>query len=348
MATVVLGELTEDYCSVLRNRLPTIDVRSPAEFQDGALPWAKSIPILDDDERKQVGIRYKQQGSGSAVELGHQLISGDRKEEIIQNWTEFVQHNPNAVVTCWRGGLRSQLAQNWLAEREMHIPRVAGGTKALRQFALNLFSTERNLEFVVMGGRTGVGKTRLLQEFNQAIDLEGLAHHRGSAFGSIGKEQPKPLTFEYELASELLRTANFKRVLLEDESHSIGKLGIPRPLFSQMQDSVIVVLEAPIDERVALTYEDYVIGANRNTLLSALERIQNRLGGLRYRNLRQKMEFAFDSAEPVHHYRWIEELLATYYDPMYDYQLEKKRHRVKFQANRLEVQGFLIEELGLN
>ena len=348
MAAAVRLELTNDYHSVLRDRRPVIDVRSPSEFQSGGLSWAASIPILDDDARKQVGICYKERGPEAAIQLGLTLVSSERKEDVVQRWLEFIEHHPDAIITCWRGGLRSQIAQQWLADRNVYIPRLVGGTKDLRRFTLDLFESETPQQLLIVAGRTGVGKTKFLQKFACAIDLERLAHHRGSAFGGLGSPQPKPVAFEHDLASEILRTGACNHVLLEDESYSIGKLGIPKPVFEKMQHAPLVILDAPLSERVALIYRDYVADSDSATLLAALEKIQNRLGGLRYRELRQQTELAFTTSDGANHCRWIENLLTTYYDPMYDHQLNKKRDRVRFEGNQCQLLSFLRDKLELD
>ena len=348
MHTTVRATVTDNYQSILLRQTPVIDVRSESEFSDGSLPWAISIPILDDDERRQVGIRYKQKGSAAAQELGFKLVSNGVKSTRVQRWVDFIREHPQAVLTCWRGALRSEIAQQWLADEQVFVPRVLEGTKGLRRFTLNLFESASIRPWVVLGGRTGLGKTQLLNEFESSIDLEGLAGHRGSAFGSTSEPQPKLINFEHALASSLLKTESKPQVLIEDESYSIGKLGIPHPIYESMQKARIVILNAPIADRVALTYENYVANSNYEKLLSSLAKIQNRLGGLRYREVQQQMQIAFDSDEPTKHYAWIENLLKNYYDPMYDYQLTKKQNRVVFEGSADEVRIFLRKELSLS
>ena len=169
---------------------PFIDTRAPVEFQRGSFPSAVNLPLMTDSERQQVGLRYKEQGEQAAVALGHELVSGATKEKRIAAWVEQVKRHENAALLCFRGGLRSQTVQSWLAASGYQLPIVNGGYKALRSYLLtSLEACLSELNLMVVGGRTGVAKTALLNKACDTlrvpvIDLEGLAHHRGSAFGT--------------------------------------------------------------------------------------------------------------------------------------------------------------------
>src|SRR5262249_43518466 len=148
-------------------------------------PSAINLPLLTDSERAAIGTHYKAHGQQAAIELGESLVSGDTRAARIDAWRTFVAAHPTAMLYCWRGGLRSQIAQDWLREAGVAVPRVAGGYKALRRtcmVAIDEFSASARL--LVVGGRTGSGKTELLGAFANSIDLERLANHRGSAFGA--------------------------------------------------------------------------------------------------------------------------------------------------------------------
>ena len=339
---------TTDYEFILRNAIPLIDVRSPNEFDRGSFPSAVNLPILDDDERAQVGIRFKKQGNAAAARLGHELVSGLTKQTRLACWTEFVEANPEAIVTCWRGGLRSTIAQQWLGQAGFDVPRLEGGTKALRQCCLSTIEQSSHTKFVVLGGRTGSNKTSIVQRTRQSIDLEALAKHRGSSFGRLHEPQPTPINFENATAVELLRLRESPAVLVEDESRTIGRLAIPKPLFESMRQASIVLVKVPLEQRISLTYDCYVADQARESLESALERIQKRLGFERYKEIQTLMARAFDSGRREDHLEWIASLLSNYYDPMYDYQLQQKTDRVVFEGTPDEVCAFLDHTYNLN
>ena len=355
-----------DYERLLLNGTPLLDVRAPVEFARGSFPAAENHPLLNDDERHQVGIRYKEAGQQAAIDLGHELIHGQLKEERIAAWRDFAQRHPEGALFCFRGGLRSRIVQDWLREAGMDYPRVAGGYKAMRRFLLDAFEQAvPRTDFELIAGRTGTGKTRLIHERGDAIDLEGMAHHRGSAFGRRPGGQPVQIDFENRLIIALLRqrAAHTPSVLLEDESHLIGRCHLPPTLQEQMKASPRIEVDEPLDSRVQVTLEDFVLHpldeyrgwygdaeAQQKLgeeLLAALDRIRKRLGGARHQALRAELENALreqqDRNNPDAHQAWIRALLTDYYDPMYDYMLSKRGGEVLFRGRRDEVRAWLDE-----
>lgn len=331
----------------LAHHRPAIDVRSPGEFAEGHLPGAVNLPILDDDERAQVGTMYRLEGSVAADALGHRLVSGDVRETRLASWTAFLQSHPDAYLYCWRGGARSRIAAQWLATKGFQPVRIEGGYKALRQFCLQTLDVtpEWTRDWWLLGGRTGSGKTALLHALEPCIDLEAHAEHRGSAFGARPTPQPALATFENRVACALLARQGMPLVL-EDESRTIGRLGIPEAVHRAMQRAPVVLLESDFASRVASIQHEYVEvplqtstpDAVERRFQSALARIQRRLGGLRYKELTFEIHDAFGSGK---HHRWIERLLTWYYDPMYDYQLEQKQTRIRFAGPAVAVKSFL-------
>ncbi|MDK9556299.1 tRNA 2-selenouridine(34) synthase MnmH [Marinobacter sp. M216] len=342
---------TDDYLALFLNDVPLMDVRAPVEFDKGSFPSAENAPLMNDDERHRVGICYKEQGQDRAIELGHLLVSGDIKARRIEAWKQFVAQHPNGYLFCFRGGLRSRLTQQWIRESGIDYPLVKGGYKALRRFLIDSLEDRiKNSEFRILSGRTGTGKTRVLQQLPNPVDLEGLANHRGSSFGRQVSPQPSQIDFENRLAVAMLKAHHHKGgpVYLEDESRLVGRCALPESLRERMASAPLMVLEQPLAQRIAIIREDYVEGMCadysrrdgeeagwlnfRDYLLSALDRIRKRLGGERHKQLRSLMEAALERQERQQdlsgHDAWIQALLEDYYDPMYDYQLGQKEGRI--------------------
>ena len=339
----------ENLRAILDRQTPLLDVRAQVEFDQGALPNACNIAILNDDERARVGTAYKQDGSEAANALGHQLVSGNTKRTRVDAWKTFLDANPSAKVMCWRGGQRSQIAQRWLADQGYTVDRVAGGYKALRNLCLEVLD-QTPLEtkpWWVVAGRTGVQKTVLIKQLACSIDLEHIAHHRGSAFGAHNTPQPAPASFENSLAYSAVNHAH-PILVLEDESRLIGRLALPNGWHERMKKSPLALIEASLEARVDHIVAEYVTeslarGDERAVLearyRSALQRISRRLGGVLHQKIDTLIAQAF--ADTGSHQAWVHALLSDYYDPMYDYQLSTKNARVKFRGSLDEVSEFL-------
>lgn len=341
---------TDQYRELFLNDIPLMDVRAPVEFARGSFPNTVNAPLMNDEERHRVGICYKEKGQDEAIRLGHQLVAGDIKAERIAAWKRFALEHPEGYLFCFRGGLRSRLTQQWMREAGIEYPLVKGGYKALRRFLIDtLDDIVRSGTFHIISGRTGTGKTRVLHEMPNPIDLEGLANHRGSSFGRQVTPQPSQIDFENALAVAMLKASEKGGpIYLEDESRLVGRCALPLDLRERMSSAPLLILERPLNERIDIIREDYVEDMVkafrerdgeaagwenfRDYLLSALDRIRKRLGGDRHQRLRQVMEQALAeqaaTGDPTGHNNWIKSLLTDYYDPMYDYQLSQKSGRI--------------------
>ena len=368
MANAIDRELIR---SLFLKNVPLMDVRAPVEFEQGAFPNAVSHPLMNDQERHEVGIRYKQAGQDAAIKLGNKLVSGETKAQRIARWKRFAEQHPDSYLYCFRGGLRSRTTQQWLKEQGIELPLVNGGYKAMRRVLIDeLEQAVEQSDFVILGGKTGTGKTWLLKELSHSIDLEGLANHRGSSFGRFPDGQPSQINFENNLAILLmrLRAAGAHRFWLEDEGRMIGSLYLPQSLRDKMMTAPLVMLEEDLDYRINVILKDYVIDLHAyyeryladnpvqdddpqfskpafemfsGYLLNSLERVKKRLGGERYQSISKLMSAALNeqqsSGSVAQHKLWIEALLTSYYDPMYEYQLEKKQERVIFRGNSHQI-----------
>jgi tRNA 2-selenouridine synthase len=341
-----------DHRLILSSGVPLIDVRAPTEFARGAFPGAVNLPLLDDEQRAAVGKCYRSDGQQAAIALGEKLVSGDLREQRLAAWCDAASHGPDSLLYCWRGGLRSQTVQRWLDESRVSVALIEGGYKALRATCLTIideFADQAPL--LVLGGRTGSGKTELLNSLPRSLDLEGLANHRGSAFGANRTPQPTPINFENALAVYLLKLNRDAPVVIEDEGRTIGRLAVPERLHDAMQRAPLIIMEVELAQRGARIWREYVdepllAGSDPAKLaagyLASSDRIKRRLGGLRHTEVRRLMSAAFATDNDKHaHQLWIEALLSGYYDPMYDYQLANKEARIAFSGDRDAVRDYL-------
>ena len=349
---------SNDYLSIFLNDTPVMDVRAPVEFDKGAFPSSVNEPLMNDNERHEIGLCYKKHGQDAAIELGHKLVSGQLKSQRVNRWTDFAEKHPEGYLYCFRGGLRSRTTQGWIKEAGIEYPLINGGYKAMRRFLIDqLDQLATETPFIILGGKTGTGKTRVLDQIPNSVDLEGIANHRGSSFGRRVSPQPSQINFENNLAIALLKAHHRfgnKPLILEDEGRLIGRSALPISLKESMAKSQIIVLEASIEERVEMTLEDYVTNLRtehetqfgeeegfiifQDHLLQSLDRIKKRLGDVRKKEIENIMREAFldqkTSGNLDKHRQWIEILLVEYYDPMYLYQLDLKQDRVLFSGDQ--------------
>ncbi len=321
----------------LRNlsNVSNIDLRSENEFKKGSIPQSVNIPILNNDQFKKVGIEYKKNGSDAAIALGHSLVKGSLKEELIYHWIEHLKKNPGCLLYCFRGGMRSEIAVKWLNECGVKVNRLKGGYKNFRNWVISQHLDIENYikDWIIIGGLTGSGKTDFLGFFKQSIDLERIANHRGSAFGVRDGGQPSQSNFENILTLNYLNH-KYEKLILEDESRTIGRAGLPGFWYQKMQSSKLVILEVDDDKRAENIYNEYVYdeinnGVSEDTLLEkylgSLKNIKRRLGNAVYDNIIDLMNSAFHQNEKEIHKKWILTLLISYYDKMYNYKLDMRK-----------------------
>ncbi|MBD2768823.1 tRNA 2-selenouridine(34) synthase MnmH [Hymenobacter sp. BT664] len=296
---------------------PILDVRAPIEFAQGHVPGAVNLPLFTDEERARIGTTYKQVGQERAVHLGLELF-GPKMSALVKQAQKLVP-GKEVRLHCWRGGMRSGAVQ-WLLELagfKVHL--LDHGYKDYRRAVLAFFETPRRWR--VLGGLTGSGKTDVLHYLatgapaQAVLDLEGLAHHKGSAFGAIGQPaQPTQEQFENNLAAVMVTLPN-EPIWVEDESRQIGRLTLPAALFAQLRTAPRWVLEVPRAARVAKLAAEY--GAESpEELAAAIERLRKRLGGLATQQALAAVE-AGDFTRMV-------ELVLDYYDKTYSYGLAQR------------------------
>lgn len=357
--------LSNDFKSIVLNSTPLIDVRAPVEFEKGSFAHAVNLPIMNDQERHLVGTCYKEYGNDEAVKLGHKLVSADVKEERVKAWRDFIHVNPNALLYCFRGGQRSKISQQWISESGMDITRLKGGYKAFRNYLLKETDEScKHFKPIILGGRTGSGKTILLKNLHNSIDLEGLANHRGSSFGRKTTPQPTQINFENDLAYELIQKLDkgFKHLIFEDEGKGVGAVYIPKTFAAYLREAPLVILESPMQERIEITFNEYVAEAQkmykdagfedsltvwRDDIQNAMNRIKKRLGSQRHQHVSNIFENAFNeqtrSGSLDAYKEWVKYLLIEYYDPMYDYQIQKRSEQVQFRGSSEEILEYFLQ-----
>jgi tRNA 2-selenouridine synthase len=298
-------------------KIKVIDVRSPKEFQKGHIPQAYNLPLFSDEERAKVGKMYKHEGTKAAILLGMKLV-GPKMAGICRQLEMVTDNNKEILLYCWRGGMRSN-SMAWLFETYGYKTyTLIRGYKAYRNEVIQAFS--KKTELVNIGGMTGSGKTQILQELQnigeQTIDLETVAHHKGSAFGFIGQQaQPTSEQFENDLHS-IWQTIDFSRIVwIEDESIMIGNVFIPEKLWKQMQESPVIVIEMDKSLRINRLVNEYSTTDNE-LLIIAIERITKKLGGL---NTKQAIE-----AVKMRDFHKAADIILSYYDKAYHLCLDKK------------------------
>jgi tRNA 2-selenouridine synthase len=296
---------------------PVFDVRSEAEFAHAHIPAAFNLPLFNNEERAVVGTIYKQSSRELAIKKGLEYFGPKMKDMIVFVEKTIAQTNPEnktVLVHCWRGGMRSA-GVAWLLDLYgFKVFTLVGGYKAFRNWVLQQF--EQKIDFRILGGYTGSGKTIVLSALKEkgaaVIDLEGLAGHKGSAFGNIGlPKQPSQEMFENRLAVEIESIrSNFPResIWLEDESQRIGSVNIPQPLWNHIRTCAVVFLDIPFEARLDYLVETYG-KLDKIELGEAIKRIQKRLGGLE-----AKLSLAFLEENNL---KECFSILLKYYDKQY-------------------------------
>lgn len=297
-------------------RCPVFDVRSPAEYRKGHIPGAFSLPLFSDEERREIGILYKQSGRQEAVMRGLEIVGPRLTDYVLR--VRSSTPSGKILLHCWRGGMRSK-SLAWLLEKAGYrVGLLRGGYKAYRRQVLATF--ERPIRLLVLGGMTGSGKTEILkllgERGEQVLDLEGLARHRGSAFGAMDDgEQPSVEQFENEICAALDSFDPSRPVWVEDESHRIGRVTINEALFRQMRSATLIRIDVPRGLRVERLCRDYG-RVPKSRLAAAVAKISKRLGGERTGQVLQAIDEG-DYARAAH-------TVLDYYDKTYLFGISKR------------------------
>jgi tRNA 2-selenouridine synthase len=333
---MAIRQVDIDEFLLLSETHPILDVRSPGEFERAHIPLARSFPLFTDHERAIVGTLYKQQGQQKAIRRGLEFF-GPKLNLFIDEACRILEvSNPTTagkkntlLLHCWRGGMRSAGMAWLLSLYGFEVVTLKGGYKRFRHWVLEQF--EQHWNFIILGGYTGSSKTEILKRLSSQygaaiIDLEGLARHKGSAFGGIGQSEPQPtqemfenqLAFAFRIASKNKQRDSVSKqyIWIEDESQRIGSVNIPQPMWERMKASALVFIDIPFEKRLNHIVSTYG-KLDRSLLTAAISRLQKKMGGLETKTainhlLEGNVHGSF-------------EVLLKYYDKLYLKALDKKR-----------------------
>jgi tRNA 2-selenouridine synthase len=309
----------------LSDTIPIADVRSPSEFNDGHIPGAINIPLFDDKEREAVGIKYKNEGRLPAIIEGLKHTGPALLNKLEQGLKSA--NNGKLLVHCWRGGMRSE-AMAWLFSLgDLEISILEGGYKSYRHYVTEILSEKRKM--IILGGMTGSSKTHILKTLKssgqQGLDLEQLANHKGSAFGSLG-QLPQPTTEQFgnSLYTELVKFKKDLPLWVEDESRNIGSVFMPDSFYQNMQETPVIVLVMDLNMRLPRLLEEYS-SYPQATLKESVLKISKRLGGDKTQDAILAIETG-DFAKAI-------EIVLYYYDKAYLFGLKKKDSKYIIYVN---------------
>jgi len=306
----------EDFLQSAR-KYPVFDVRTPSEFAHAHIPGAHNLPIFSDDERVEIGTLYKQVSREQAIEKGFAFFGPKLNEYITKIQSCGIKHGSTVLIHCWRGGMRSE-AMAWLFNfYGYEAYTLEGGYKAFRNHVLNIL--QRSFPAWVIGGFTGSGKTEILHALHSMhepiLDLEDIAHHRGSSFGSIGcPEQTSQESFENRLAMSY-PDLEIPYVWIEDESRKIGRNILPLALYETIRNRPVIFLDIPRASRLAWLVEQYR-DQDMQLIADAVQRIAKRLGGVQAKKALEAIECG--NLEECF------EIALRYYDDTYLYGVSKR------------------------
>ncbi|MBP2257395.1 tRNA 2-selenouridine(34) synthase MnmH [Virgibacillus alimentarius] len=290
-----------------------IDVRSPKEFQETTIPGSINIPIFTNEERAEVGTLYKKVSKEAAKKRGLEIFSKKLPDFI----DSFKQIDTSMTVFCWRGGMRSKTAATVLDLMGIHVNRLEGGIRSYRKWVIHVLGKQDfRPELFVLNGYTGTGKTALLKKLKQngypVMDLEGMAGHRGSIFGHIGREPSNQKNFDSALVQTILRYQDEPFVLTEGESKRIGKVLLPDFLYQKKEAGFQIFINLPLNERIKIILDDYQPWSDPETFLEAFRIIK--------KHIHTPVAKQIDKDLQNENYpNAIGLLLKYYYDPRYEY-----------------------------
>ena len=292
-----------------------IDVRSPAEFADDHIPGAINLPVLDDQQRAEIGTIHKQINPFSAKRTGAALVAQNIASHL-QTTLQDKARDWRPLVYCWRGGQRSGAMAQIFSNIGWHSSVIDGGYKSYRRHVLDcLDHLPKQLSLIIVSGQTGTAKTHILRAASQKgapiIDLEKLACHRGSLLGRTDQPQPSQRYFESQLCQALKKCVPGQPILVEAESNKIGNIHVPAAFWAAMQNAPTIRVIAPINSRINFLQRDYAHMVNHPELIMPL------LSKLKHRHSAQQLAVWSEMIDRKDWPNFIQSLLESHYDPSY-------------------------------
>ena len=332
---------TVDYSELKGNYL-IIDVRSPQEHKEASIPGAINIPIFDDEERKEIGYLYVNESVEKAKKVGIEAVS-KKLPLIYEQISELDKKYDKLILFCARGGMRSSSLCSLFSTLGMDTYKLSGGYKGYRKFINEqLIKVNENIKYIVIHGKTGVGKTELLKYLKEkdmdVLDLEEAANHRGSLLGNVGLGKGRSQKQFEALVYETIKSRKSNYVFVEGESKRIGNIIIPDYIYSSMEKGIHVLADADLDFRAGLIIKEYTNSENAvEEILSSLDSLERYISSKnieRYKDFVLKGEF-----EEV-----AKELMVKYYDPMYLNGINKYKYDLNINIQAIKKAGeFLIQ-----
>ena len=298
----------------LQEQVIFIDTRSQKEFAIDHLPNAINLPILDNEERAVVGTIYKQESQEKAIQKGIEFFS----KKLPKFTKEMSKHKDKKIVVyCWRGGMRSKTVVSLFSSLGYDIRQLEGGYKAYREYVREkLYNYKLKPKLIVLSGLTCTGKTQLLQQFDNSIDLEGLAQHRGSLYGAIGLQPRSQKMFENLLLQKLDELNNNRFVFVEGEGRRVGDLMIPESVWKAMKAGIQVKITRSLDNRAKEAVVEYDVEKN-------VEEIKKVTASLWKVISKKNKEEVIKLLDEKKYNGAVKILLEFYYDPLYENTLKK-------------------------
>ncbi len=292
-----------------------IDVRSPLEFAEDHISGSINIPLFGDDERKEVGTIYRMAGRDTAIERGTE-IAGEKLRDLVKSFMQYRERS--IVLLCARGGMRSGSLGSLLNSLGLRVFKLEDGYKGYRRHVRErLQNLTMPAPLFVLQGLTGSGKTEIIRNFPWSIDLEEMAGHRSSVFGSIGIVQKSQKRFESLLLDRLRSLQGAPYCLIEGESRKIGDLHIPESLYEIMATSPVIYCDTPLERRVDIIYDEYHPHCDDRNIPAIVKSLYPKLG-------RGTIDHLLELYGSGDIREFIRIMLEKYYDPLYRHSLQRK------------------------
>ncbi len=311
-----------------------IDVRTRAEYSENSLPNAVNYPLFDEEERSIIGTLYKQSGKQEAIEAGFDLINPKLKT-ILDHFEQY--RDREIVISCARGGMRSRAVVNLLAGVGFKVSQLEGGYKAYRHHVIDTIQ-EFKPQVIVLHGLTGIGKTRLIEQLDNAIDLEAMAMHRSSLFGALDRTPNNQKCFDAELYKKITELRS-EPYFIEGESRKIGQVFMPKKLAEAMKIGRMVYISASIETRTKRIIEDYPMDDPmvRESAKEVIKSLRQRLGNKIVDHLCELLEK--DQLDEL-----VQILLSDYYDKRYSNCMQEYQYDLEISSEDIPTAVAQLED----